>query len=305
MSGESRDFTTFAWQGIQLTVPDNWDMVTTRGEYNSGFVSLADEDRVRLQVKWETDKADSDPADATSRYIRELRKQAKKNSTDIDVNRRLNLASLQGKTIECYDWRSDNRGTGMVSRCDKCDRMVHVVVLAAPDQPIRNLARTIFASLKDHPDSEEILWDFFDLRFRTPASIPLKRSDLKTGCVRMQFRKKSEELEVVRASLAKLLLKDQSLKNWVLDFYESELKRHTYEITHRHIRDHEAIQIEGRPWLVLDPWRIFGKGKSLQIVCWHCTTTNRIFLLGYGSRSEADLLPDVIQSTACCENEDE
>jgi hypothetical protein len=174
--GGQRDFKRFAWQGIRLTVPSSWEMVSTRGDFDSGFVSLADSSDVRLQVKWDQGSAKTDPSDSAARYIRGLRKQADKAEEEITVNRHLSLASLRGKRLECYEWISDNRGTGMVTVCEACDRVVHLVILGRRDESLRNLSRTIFASIEDHPDDDELLWKFYDVEFRSPEDLPLKRS---------------------------------------------------------------------------------------------------------------------------------
>lgn len=301
--GGKREWKRFGWQGITLTVPADWEMVSTKGDFDSGFVSLADSSRARLQLKWDRGHGNTDPAESASRYIRGLRKEAKKDDVDITVNRQLSLTSLPGKKIECYEWISDNRGTGMVSRCDECDRLVHIVLLAEPDEALRNLSRTVFASLEDHPENERIAWNFYDVKFESPSELPLKRSSLKTGCIRMQFQDRSEELEFVRVSLAQMLLKKNTLAEWFEDFYGDELKRHSYDISSHEYHGHEGLLLEGRPWLLFDPWRIIGWGKIMRAACWHCEDTNRIFIVGHGSRKREDLMEQIVQTTVCCADE--
>lgn len=300
-NGGQRDFKRFGWQGIRLTVPSNWEMVSTRGDCDSGFVSLADNSEVRLQVKWDRGGAKTDPSDSAARYIRGLRKQAKKDDQEITVNRHLSLASLRGKKTECYEWITDNRGTGLVSVCEECKRIVHLIILGRPDESLRNLSRTLFASLQDHPEDDELLWRFFDLEFRSPENLPLKQSELKTGCIRMQFQDRSEQLEVVRSSLARMLLKDTSLKEWFEDFYSSGLKRTSYEVAEHRYKGHEGLKMDGRPWLVFDLLRPFGRGKKLRAACWHCEESNRIFIVSHLSKQGPEVFERVVETTVCCE----
>ncbi|MFP4175948.1 MAG: hypothetical protein ACOCR1_01775 [Planctomycetota bacterium] len=300
-----RQLTKFGWQGISLTVPEQWGLVSTRGDYDSGFVALADEDTQRLQIKWEEGNNDSDPSEAANKYIRSLRKDYESDEQELQVNRRLNLATLPDKKVECYDWIGENRGTGMVSRCDDCHRMVHIVITGGPKESLRNLSRTVFASLQDHAIEERIHWKFYDIEFYSPAELALKRSELKTGCIRMQFRRKSQEIEFVRSSLAQMLLKKQSLKEWFTDFYADKLKRKSWDISAENLKGHEGLMLTGRPWLICDPWGIVGTRKKLRVACWHCQETNRIFVVGYGGRHNEHMLEDVVNSTVCCDEGNE
>ena len=296
-----RQFKTFGWQGIRLTVPAEWEMVATRGDWESGYVALADGSAMRLQVKWDPAVKGTDPSDAASRYIRELRKQAKKDKAEITVNRQLNLASLSGKKLECYEWVSHKRGTGMVSRCDDCDRVVHVAVLGKKDESLRNLSRTVFASLRDHPEDGETLWKFYDVEFRSPATMRLRRSELKTGCVRMQLTGKRREAEVVRVSLAAVLLAKQSLREWLEEFYCSELKRMGREVRQETFHGHAGVRVDARPWLILNPTRLIGRTRRLAVACWHCEDSNRIFIVGHAAiRGDETEMRNLVHSVRCC-----
>ncbi|MFP4029069.1 MAG: hypothetical protein ACLFWL_14860 [Candidatus Brocadiia bacterium] len=304
-SNDKQNFTTFAWQGITLTVPEEWSVIVTRGDYDSGYVALADESQMRLQLKWDEAEKNADPSGAATRYIRELRKNAKKEKNEITVNRQLNLANIRGKKIECYEWVSANRGIGMVSICQKCRRVVHVAVLGDRDESMRNLSRTVFASLSDHPENGEMLWKFYDVEFYSPGGWRLHYPELKTGCIRMPFRKKREELEFIRVSLAQILLSESSLSEWFRDFFESELKRKSCTTRETQVKRHEAIEAEIRPWLLFDPLRLIGKGKRTRVKCWHCPESNRIMLVHYSGRGgpEVDKLLDfTVETMKCCEN---
>ena len=303
MSGASndgkREFKRFGWQGIVLTVPTDWELVSTRGDFESGFVALADNADVRLQIKWDAADSRSAPSDSAGRYLRGMRKQTKKNGQDITVNRHLSLASLRNKKLECYEWITDRRGTGMVTLCEECERMVHLIVLAEADESVRNLSRTIFASLEDHP-ADDTLWKFYDVEFRSPPYLRLKKYELKTGCIRMQFQKRSEQMELVRASLARVLLRDTSLEDWFTEFYSDALKRTSWEVSPRSYHGHEGLNLTGRPWLFFDPLRLVGRGKKLRAACWHCPETNRIFIVSHLSKREPEVMQRVVESTVCC-----
>lgn len=299
-----RQFKSFAWQGIGLTVPEQWELVATRGDYDSGYFGLGDSSRLRLQVKWDRAKGKRKihPADSVAKYLRELRKKAKKDKREVEINRRLNLASLRDRELECYDWLGEERGTGMVAVCQKCERIVHVVLLGQKDESLRSLSRTVFASLQDHPEDGWMQWRFYDVEFRSPEELLLRRKELKTGCIRMILGRRREEMELVRVSLARVLLNEQSLREWFEDFYSRELKRTSWERTHSESEGHEELRLEGSPWLVLNPGRLIGRRRTTRILCRHCKPTNRIFVVSHSAvKADPERFEKIVRSVRCCE----
>jgi hypothetical protein len=117
----------------------------------------------------------------------------------------------------------------------------------------------------------------------------------------MQFQKRSEQLEVVRASLARMLLRETALKDWFKEFYSSGLKRTSYEISQRNYHGHNGMFLDGQPWLFFDPLRLVGRGKKLRAACWHCEETNRIFIVSHLSKQQPKIFQRVVETTVCCE----
>jgi len=298
---DGRRLKTFGWQGINLTVPHAWELVASRGSYEAGYASLEDEADVRLEVKWESPGKKASPSEVAGRYIQELRKKAKKDRTAITVRRDVNLAAPKGCQTECYEWTAAVRGAGMVSHCDGCHRLVHLVVLAMGDEPLRKLARTVFSSLRDHSEDDQVFWSFYDVQFSSPRAVPLQRQELKTGCVRMHFQKRHRRIEFVRVSLARIVLAGKSLIEWFKDFYVAPLKRYSYEVSESQIGDHPGVVLEGRPWLIVNPGRLLGRPRQLRVACWHCEASNRLFVVRHdGPRAERSVFDRVTESVKCC-----
>jgi len=291
----------FGWQAIELTVPADWELVTTQGKYESGYVALADNEGVRLQLRWDSDAGKVDASEPAGRHIRLIRKAARKAGTDAKVSRDLSLTSLRGKQIECYGWEADGRGLGMVSRCEECKRIVHVVLLGAADGPLRKLARTVFSSLKDHPEDGRLLWKFFDLEFSSPDNLSLRRQALQTGCIQMVFAGRCAELAFERVSLAQVVLASKSLRQWVREFHASELKHWFLDISEARVRGHPGLTMRGRPPLILNPGRLIGRPRELRLACWHCPETNRLFVVRQTAlRGRQEGFERAIEGLKCC-----
>ncbi len=301
---DGRKLKRFGWHGLQLTVPSNWEMVSIRGAHESGYVALADAAAVRLEMKWDVAAKHDGPAESASLYIRQLRKQAKKSGVDIAVRRELNLASLSGKDIECYDWAGATRGVAMVALCEECDRLVHIIVLGQPGQSLRSLARRAFASFSDHPEDDLVAWKFYDVTFCSPKDMELRRHDLKTGCIRMLFERKGRELEFVRISLAQVLLAGKGLEEWLRDFYSPELKRWRSEAQPARWRGHDGLRLEGDARLLSNAGRLIGRARAQRSACWHCEDSNRLFIVRQdGRRGEQDeeAFEQIVRHVECCE----
>ncbi len=296
-------YTAFGWQGINLTVPATWNLVFTQGDYRKGHIRLADDASVRLEMRWDLSREAHSPSSTVNTYLARLRKKAKKDGTSLSVQRDLNLASPIGKDVECYRWVADQQAVAMMSRCTQCSRTVHVQLLGSPAEPLKGLGRTVFSSLRDHPDNGTHLWRFFDVEFRSPADLPLARRGLQSGCIRMLFAKGLVRLEFVRASLAQMLLAGTDLAQWFEQFYAKPLKRRSFSMHSAAVRGHPGIRVEGRVWLLTNPLRLLGRPRVVRAACWHCEDTNRLFICSFdGPKGQADVLPQAIEGFRCCEN---
>jgi len=301
-----RAYRTFAWQGITVTVPQTWDLIAAHGKFDSGYVRLGDETAARLEIRWQSGGADQPPAAAADAYLARLRKSAAKSGRSISVQRDLNLASPQGKDVECYRWVGDRQSVAMVSRCAECGRTVHLHVLGRPQDRLRSLARTVFSSLRDHSDDGTLAWSFFDVEFRTPASLALTRNSFQAGCIRMEFTHGLAKLEFVRVSLAEILLAGRDLAGWFGAFYRKPLKRRSFKLEPTTVRGHEGIDVQGRVWLVCNPLRLAGRARVVRATCWHCPETNRLLICAFdGPRAGADVLEPAVESFRCCSAQDE
>jgi len=178
---------------------------------------------------------------------------------------------------------------------------VHVQLLGSPEEGLKGLGRTVFGSLSDHPQDDTLPWEFFDLRFRSPKGLPLTKSVLQTGCIRMIFSRRWTRLEFVRLSLAQVLLADTGLRQWFDGFYAAPLKRRTYRLKEAQMKGHPAVELEGRPWLLVNPLRLAGRARLTRAACWHCEESNRILIVGYdGPKAAADMFGPAVQSFVCC-----
>jgi hypothetical protein len=299
--GTAKQFTTFGWQGIRLTVPSTWSLVFTQGNHEAGNIRLADENSVRLEMRWQPSARSQAPQAIVDAYLRRLAKRARKDRLQLSVDRNLNLTSPLGKDVECYRWTAEQQVLAMLSRCRQCGRIVHLHLIGRPEEPLKGLARTVFASLDDHPEGSLMLWKFLDVEFASPVSLPLTDRSLQAGCIRMAFGRRLLRLEFARVSLAEVLLARKGLAQWFTEFYKKQLRRRRFEIQEVPVKGHQGIDVTGRAWLLVNPSRLLGRPRILRAACWHCDGTNRIFICSFdGSAGAAPMFPQALAGFTCC-----
>ncbi|MHC4593149.1 MAG: hypothetical protein ACYS8L_10725 [Planctomycetota bacterium] len=297
-----RTYGAFGWQGVNLTLPSSWELAFTQGNFRSGYVRLADERSVRLEVRWEAGPGELSVHRTVDRYISKLSKRARKEGAELAVQRDLKLASPTDKETECYRWVARRQGLAMLSRCAVCRRVVHLQLLADPQEPLKGTARTVFSSLRDHSDDDWLLWRFLDVEFRSPVGLPLARPGLQSGCIRMGFARRLTRLEFVKVSLAEVLLARSGLADWFGQFYGKSLKRRSYGHRKSRVKGHPALDVQGRVWLLVNPMGLFGRRRIVRAACWHCEPTNRLFVCCFdGPKREAEWFPQALAGFRCCE----
>jgi len=295
-------YRTFAWQGVQLTLPTDWNLTVTRGDRKAGYLRLSDEYRTRLEVRWQQGKRQGLLSRTVDGYIEKLRKDARKEKVSFSVQRGLKLASPPGKEVECYRWTGRQQALAMLSWCPHCRRTTHLHLLGEPEESLKNLARTVFSSFRDHCEGADELWAFYDMRFRAPAGWPLKRHSLKAGLIRMSFGGRGRSLEFIRVSLAGTLLAAKSLAEWFGEFYGKPLKRKSFRITEQTVKGHDGLMLRGETSLFFNPLKVFGRRRVLRAACWHCEPKNRLMICAldaFGRQSE--LFESVLAEFDCCE----
>ena len=296
-----RSFKAFGWQGINLTIPSDWTLVVTRGGHKSGYIRLADQTVLRMEMRWQAGRERGSPSLAVDRYLARLRKKARKSGWQFDVSRNLKLAAPPGKRVECYRWVADRQAVAMLSHCERCGRMVHVHLLGKPKEHLKGTARTVFASLKDHPEGESVRWAFHDVEFESPAALMLRDYSLKAGRVRMEFARPWTRLELVRMSVAEVLLARKSLEEWFREVFARVLKRRSISVRGAEVKGHPGVRVDGRAWLVVNPTGLLGRRRIVRGTCWHCEETNRLMFCCFnGPQARASMFQRAVDAFPCC-----
>lgn len=280
------DWTPFAWQGIYLKVPTDWNPGKIVGDSKSGSVRLDDPQSVRLELEWKESSEVNQVTHLVDRYVEGLAKNAQKQKHSLNVQRRahcpgLNLPNMQ--YVEYFIWTSNLQVHTLVCYSPITNRLLFLRVMGYPNENLEKILAPLFNSLKDHSHDTPQTWALYDLICNSPPNYALETSELKSGHLRLRFQLGSNIVQIDRISLAEILLKKRSLDDWFLDFFKKEIRHILFDIEETKLQEHIGLRVWGRPksrwYSLLQPlpfWNIRPR-LHLEGRVWTCPNSNKIY----------------------------
>ena len=282
------EWTNFGWEGALLHIPRAWNPGSITGDRKSGSVRLDDRKMARLEFEWREARGDDELGRLVDRYIEGLAKKAQKAGKSLNVERHpeslgLNLPDM--RSVEAFSWESEFRVTTLACYSQKSDRVFFLRAMGHPEEDLSELLQKLFNSLLDTAPEAPKLWALYDLEFTSPSGYDLEGYDLKSGHIKLSFRKGRNLLQLDRVSLAEILLRTQALSNWYREFFKKDLRHYDFEIGDGSVRGHSALSVKGRPksrirglFRPLPVWNVQPR-FNLDGRAWSCETSNKIFVL--------------------------
>ena len=276
----------FAWHGIQLQVPTDWNPGQLIGDAASGNARLDDAEIVRLEVEWKDARGDSRVAELLDRYVEGLAKEAEKRNQRLQLERQVALEGLNVShmtSTEYFVWDTGSKVHALACYSPASDRFLFVRVMCRGTEDVTPLLPTIFNSLTDTPREAAHTWELYECRAVSPPGFALESYELKSGHIRLQFQEGKQMLQVDRLSLGRSLLKSRTLSDWYRDFFHSDIRHLTMEIEDTAWRSHDAIRFQGTPrsrWrALLQPLPFFDAKPTflMEGLAWFCQETNKIY----------------------------
>ncbi len=298
-------WSTFAWHGIRLTIPAEWNPGKIVGDRKSGSVRLDDATTIRLELEWREARGDDRVHLIVDRFVEGLAKNAQKEQKSLNVERGaecpgLNLPDMQ--PVEFFVWTAGARVYTLVCYSPASDRLLFLRMMGRPDEALDDFLARMFNSLRDTPPDGPQTWALFDLVFTSPAGYALDTYDLKSGHLRFRFEQDRNILQFDRLSLAEMLLKDRTHADWYQEFFRKDLRHVIFETEETPTGGHPGIRVQGRPksrWRsVLQPlpfWHVRSR-LHLDGRMWTCPESNKIYVV-QSSWKKAENAPDI---EACC-----
>jgi len=248
--GTRRTASPLVWQGLRLGVPGEWSPVKIEGDFDKGFISLADLDRDRLGVRWQTVSAKADPVALVSTAMRnEVGQLAFDESIERQPDGDWSVARL-------YVEPEPPGRDVWIGYSHRTRRIVQVVYHAQRREP--TLANAIIPTLRDEgvPGGLAATWSVFWLDVKLPQPMRLTGQRLNVGDLSLTFTTDGGPLIVRQLAAASVVLGRRTLESWVASI--GEPKR--YRTTDRG----EPVTVRG--WTGLRLWH--ARRRRLMLARW-------------------------------------
>ncbi|HEY3282697.1 MAG TPA: hypothetical protein VGN26_10520 [Armatimonadota bacterium] len=331
-----RRATVVAWQGISLSVPEDWSFAAFGGDWSKGSFRVDAPLDAFVEVEWSPAGASPNLKKEFEASVARMRQKSKRSRGAVEVKekpRALSGLRLAGGVPHTFSLRADSLGYGALWHSVSGGRMLLAKVVGPQKESLGPLAHGILSSIEDHAGDDLVEWSIYGFSFRAPRSLRLAKQSLQSGHLAMElsamrpsrlaflpFRlpglnladtevvDRKRGLQVDRWSLADVILKKDGFQHWVMGALWPRLKSYDYKRLASSQGDHEAAELRGRKsgipamlkrlpfWLVRRDPR-----DHLQGHAWVCPESNRIFsVLATGGQEESrTLAAQVVTSVEC------
>lgn len=234
------------WQGITLTVPQEWNPASFGGDFFKGNLRLTDDDvGMRLEFAWEQPKSTPDVARSVNLLLQNIAREAKKKKHDFEIVENAKVLSrtrrehADKEQITSFGWIGDKgqpvaHGWGAAWNCPVSNRVVVAHILGrgtqSPDKT-RRLAAELLNTCISHGAGGWQTWSIFDLQLEVPDEFHLIGAKLQTGRLEFDWERvrptthslvpplrdwgrRLERIGLRRISAANVVLENETLEDW-------------------------------------------------------------------------------------------
>ena len=277
-----------AWQGIEFEVPLDWNPSVIDGDERRGYLKIDDLEKTRIEVRWQYARSMPSIEMIVRRLVQRSKGRIKKEFPLSKMNWPLKLGQY-------LQWDNEVSIHCIIAYSEATHRVLMVQVIFDKGRSSPQISEHIFSSFIDSAKSFRWKWSIYGLKTELPSDFRLKDFSLKAGHIRLDFRKTALMLIVERRSFADIILKKDTLTDWVGKTYYPKaggLKR-----SKARIFSHQAVRIK-----TLLPRVLWLRHQVTSTLTWRCPLNNKIVSLQYkGSRKDEDILEKTARRTPCHE----
>ncbi len=327
----AREKHLLGWQGLTITLPENWNLAQFGGTHRKGQLRADDEDGPRLELSWEESAKTIDIAKSVAQFLQTLERSAKKQKTRFAPEEKSRVVSKSRKRKEqltSFGWTGERdeiagQGWGVAWQCPDCKRVVvgHIIG-RGQEKPerVRELASSVLESLECHGQGGWETWSVFDLHVEIPQEFELERARLVTGRLELEWMraraaailpwtKRDERMTLARFSLAASVLHEETIEEWANRVVKPmDKKRLIYgKLEERETTGHDGVWTRGqvkdfrRRYLFYAIDWLFRRTRfQTELRAWHCEPVNKLFAFRCDlSPQNAHIVDDVLDSLQC------
>jgi hypothetical protein len=314
-------WTAAGWQGMNVLLPDSWNMAAYGGDDKSGNVRWDNSDSnvdgiAGLEIRWNhTGKpmTDRDLERRIDQYFEGISREARKQklNTETKSTPSPDEAHPERTASRSFVFRTDRKGVGRIWYCGECRRTVIAQVVIGLKTDIA-VPRRVLDSLCCHSEDREWQpWSLYDLRTEIPSTYSLLRKpQLMNIYVQLAFQwgRSTDEITVEQWGVANVQLRGAYLDEWFREKSSPLLPVLRYEAEETTAHGHTALRITGkrtgpRYW-IFDAWpqiqRLRRPSPYFEACLWECPETNKVHLIQtFTRRRRPELIEQIVERTRC------
>jgi hypothetical protein len=126
---------------------------------------------------------------------------------------------------------------------------------------------------------------------------------MRTGALELTFNDRKMEVDIRRLGLAKIALKERSLKNFFINYCYKDLKSFQYETAEVQVKGHDGVALTGPKTLHARVLSNLGLKRYVHAYCWVCDDKIYIFKMT-SPREEEPLFFELAEHVYCHEGAD-
>ncbi len=326
----------FAWDGLSCEVPRSWELISLEHTPKARTARFADaEGAERLFLRWNEIKGRFDVAAHLGQILRGIskskarmrflvderwkakprqRKRLKKlarSSVELRFDGRVDLPggkrALKGMNYAAFAWEEENgRGKGIVGLSVESPKafLIQLMGTSVAEE------KTFWSSFIDRTNEEERTWSAYGLHFRAPKEFICTGVGYDPkGLFQVSLRKGRTTLNALRWSLANVLLKRVSLKQFFTVSFKKIARRHSISQEEGSFKKHDCLRF--RPAFTNVLSRALARVRKavplggphlLGGLMWRCTSSNRIISFYALAKDEnvSELSEKIASTCNCC-----
>jgi hypothetical protein len=268
------DWSSFAWQGIQIETPRAWELGSVTGDRRKGYFRLDDADMPRVEAKWQSgDPRASVPAVA-DRYLKKAG--LADAAAERKVERNVRLAPPADMETEFFITRGEPNAMHMAARCRQCGRVALLRVCYRSDESLQPVMARLFGSYRDHARNGKTPWSLYGLQFEVLEDYALLRHNIRAGRVELEFAGKRARILAARVGLAETVLKKMSLLDWLKKDSTGQSPACPLVFAETKRGEHATVEVSGRERSLAR--RMLGRLRVARGLAWHCEPSNALYI---------------------------
>jgi hypothetical protein len=215
-------FLAVAWQGVRFGVPDDWSPVKIEGDFDKGFISLADLERTRLGVRWQRPRK---PPASPVEMKKVVAEAIKREVGQLAFGESIESSSDAWPAARLFVEPDPPGRDVWIGYSPRTNRVVEFAYQATRREP--TLRDALVPTIRDEgeDDGKVVDWSVFWHNVSLPRAMKLTGQRLNVGDLSLSFETGSGPLVVRQVAAAGMALSRRPIESWLTTLGEPKRYR--------------------------------------------------------------------------------